>query len=298
MTPEEIKAEMARLQEMLDAQTRTEGPEADAAKGKGKGAKAPRGSGRAEGAAGQGEPGDASQAGRVVDDLAKPAQTASDLPVGGETVGESARVGQTDPVASTPQPAQTHLAPLGEKTVEAEESAVSICQPVSQGYNIGGGGIVETSTTALRTREELERSLRMETVVEACRRLSEGQSLRTVSNDPDMPSMGTFLRWAHDDAEIGQMYMVALRLRAAGLAEEIIDLSDEADRAESSHEVQAYKLRVEARKWVASRLLPKQYGEKVEHEHSGEVKMDAQAVDARLQHLVDRIRGIPQSKVK
>lgn len=34
------------------------------------------------------------------------------------------------------------------------------------------------------------------------------------------------------------------------------------------------RLRVDARKWIAAKLKPKKYGEKVEHEHSGRLTLE------------------------
>jgi hypothetical protein len=36
------------------------------------------------------------------------------------------------------------------------------------------------------------------------------------------------------------------------------------------------RLQIDARKWILSKLLPKKYGDKVEHEHSGGVTVNIQ----------------------
>jgi hypothetical protein len=67
---------------------------------------------------------------------------------------------------------------------------------------------------------------------------------------------------------VGQ-YARAKEESADHLAEEIMEIADEAMNALTSEQVQAARLRVDARKWIASKLKPKKYGERIEH--AGEV---------------------------
>lgn len=175
-----------------------------------------------------------------------------------------------------------------ERIPEGESGLVErIPEGESKGEIIGDVGITPVS----RTRAELEHDIRLETVTELCRRVAQGESLRSIERDPDMPTRGTFLRWCYEDAEFGQMYTVALRLRAAGMADEVVELADKAESCTEAHEVQAIKLMVNTRQWVASRLLPKQYGDHQIVEHTGEVKLDEAQVDARLRHLIRKLKG-------
>jgi hypothetical protein len=175
----------------------------------------------------------------------------------------------------------------GEDSSAAKQSALS-----SEPDNTQGGNIVETAGTAIAHTRTLELQLRQETVLEMCRRIAEGESLKKIGQDPDMPSRGTFLRWCHEDAEIGQMYVIALRLRAAGHAEELEEDMAELDKCTEAYEVAALKVKINTRQWIMSRLLPKQYGDHQIIEHTGEVKLDEKQVDARLQHLVARIKAV------
>lgn len=177
---------------------------------------------------------------------------------------------------------------LVERIPEGESGLVErIHEGESKGEIIGDVGITPVS----RTRAELEHDIRLETVTELCRRVAQGESLRSIERDPDMPTRGTFLRWCYEDAEFGQMYTIALRLRAAGMADEVVELADKAESCTEAHEVQAIKLMVNTRQWVASRLLPKQYGDHQIVEHTGEVKLDEAQVDARLRHLIRKLKG-------
>lgn len=132
----------------------------------------------------------------------------------------------------------------------------------------------------------------MQTATDLCVRICEGESLNALCKEPDMPTIGTFLRWCAEDAEVGQMYVAALRIRAAWHAEQLLEDMDKLDHATENHEVAALKVKINTRQWIMSRLLPKQYGEKIEHEHTGEVKLDEKQIDDRLKHLVGRIQGL------
>jgi hypothetical protein len=78
--------------------------------------------------------------------------------------------------------------------------------------------------------------------------------------------------------EIKQAYLAAKQAYAADLAEDVMvqasaPLHDNPKLANA--EVQRRRLIVDTSKWIASKLLPKVYGDnlKINHEHSGEIKL-------------------------
>jgi hypothetical protein len=125
--------------------------------------------------------------------------------------------------------------------------------------------------------------------------MAEGRSLRQIAALPGMPGKSTILRMAvstnKEHAWFRDQYAQALRIRAFGLAEEMIDIADdgsndwydfeispETDDAEAivikkpdTEHINRSRLRIDTRKWALSKLLPKEFGDKVEHEHSGEI---------------------------
>lgn len=103
---------------------------------------------------------------------------------------------------------------------------------------------------------------------EFCKRMAEGRSLRSVCSDADMPCTETVRKWKLTILEFAAQYARARESRAEFLADEIIDIADAAEDAQKA------RLQVDARKWFASKLAPKTYGDKVELEHSGEVKYE------------------------
>lgn len=110
-----------------------------------------------------------------------------------------------------------------------------------------------------------------------CDRLSNGESLRSVCRDETMPDKKTVLRWIRDDDQLRIQYARAKEESADALVDEMIEIADDAsndfmtiEKGNSSYEVEnrevtnRSKLRVETRKWIASKLKPKRYGDKLD----------------------------------
>ncbi len=114
-----------------------------------------------------------------------------------------------------------------------------------------------------------------------CRRLAEGESLRAICADKAMPGISTVMGWLFDGNhdEFSEQYARAREAQAEIRADEIVDIADDdtndftADKdgklvANGEH-IQRSRLRVDARKWIAAKLLPKRYGDKVQHTGDG-----------------------------
>ncbi|WP_162651562.1 hypothetical protein [Lentilitoribacter sp. Alg239-R112] len=111
-----------------------------------------------------------------------------------------------------------------------------------------------------------------ETADYICEKLCEGESLRAICLPDDMPNRSTVFRWLslHDD--FSNQYARAKEEQAEALADDIIAIADQYDTAKDILEpdlIQRAKLRIDSRKWVASKLKPKKYGDKVQSEISG-----------------------------
>lgn len=117
-----------------------------------------------------------------------------------------------------------------------------------------------------------------------CARLADGESLRAICRDEDMPDKATVFRWLAAHEEFRDQYARAREAQADTLVDEILEISDDgrndymanlgegedtlAYRLNGEH-VQRSKLRVDSRKWFASKVAPKKYGDKVQAEFSG-----------------------------
>lgn len=107
---------------------------------------------------------------------------------------------------------------------------------------------------------------------EICARLAHGESLNSICKEDDQPAMPTVYRWLRQNEEFRNNYACAREDQADTLAEEIIEIADDsgADTIvdEETGQIKAdgewinrARLRVDARKWVASKLKPKKYGD-------------------------------------
>jgi hypothetical protein len=107
---------------------------------------------------------------------------------------------------------------------------------------------------------------------EICTRLANGESLRAIcgsDRDDFMPHIGTVLRWVSQNNEFREQYAKAREIQAETHADDIVTIADGPTEADDSVKTARDRLRVDARKWVASKLLPKKYGDKVTNEHVG-----------------------------
>lgn len=115
--------------------------------------------------------------------------------------------------------------------------------------------------------------------------LEEGKSLRAVCREDGMPSPTAVLSWMEkpEYSAFSEQY-TRVRTRAYQLlADEIIEISDdsEGDIIDTEHgpkvdaeRVARSKLRVDSRKWMLSKMLPKVYGDKLDLNHSGRVQFE------------------------
>lgn len=95
-----------------------------------------------------------------------------------------------------------------------------------------------------------------------CEQIAHGKSLRAVCAEDDMPPMKTIYRWLEANEEFRHQYARARDKQADYFAEEIIEIADNVE-AESASVAKA-KLQIDARKWAASKIAPKKYGDKSE----------------------------------
>lgn len=113
-----------------------------------------------------------------------------------------------------------------------------------------------------------------------CEAIADGQSLRSICSADDMPNKATVFRWLDKHKEFGDQYARAREEQAESLADEIVNIADSSLPEHANHA----RLRVDARKWVASKLKPKKYGDKldVDAKHSGAITLTLMADDADL----------------
>jgi len=121
--------------------------------------------------------------------------------------------------------------------------------------------------------------------------MESGKSLRSALNTNGMPSSKTFYEWLEEKDELGVLtidaqekvkrYACACETRESILFDEILEIADKQDsdvfekdgiEFTNHNVIQRSKLQIEARQWVLGKLNAPKYGNKVQNEHSGEIK--------------------------
>jgi hypothetical protein len=120
-----------------------------------------------------------------------------------------------------------------------------------------------------------------------CGRIVAGESLRAICRDEAMPAASSIFKWLREHPAFAEQYAMAKAEQAEGYADEIVEISDEREYEKievdgvllgvkfDSTAVNRNRLRVDARKWVAAKLLPKKYGDRQHIEHSGKVGLES-----------------------
>lgn len=120
-----------------------------------------------------------------------------------------------------------------------------------------------------------------------CCRLASGESLRSVCRDEEYPCLSTVFNWLREREGFLEQYARAKEESADALVEDMLDIADNqatqqliiegepvynkkgepvmvADASSIAHA----RLRVDTRKWKASKLKPKKYGDSTQLKHT------------------------------
>lgn len=109
---------------------------------------------------------------------------------------------------------------------------------------------------------------------ELCERLSDGESLRAICSDKHMPNKGSVFRWLANDPVLSDQYARAREEQADVIFDEVLDIADDA----KPEDVQVARLRIDARKWMAGKMRPKKYGDKLELSGNAEAPLTVSVV--------------------
>jgi len=129
-------------------------------------------------------------------------------------------------------------------------------------------------------------SFTQELADEICHRIEKGETLRTIIQDSHMPERRTIYSWLEVNEEFQRQYAHARLQQADNYFEQIVD------EAFSSHDAQIGRLRIDALKWVASKMQPKKYGDKLEIETKGDSAISIQfAIPERKPEAIELETG-------
>lgn len=119
-----------------------------------------------------------------------------------------------------------------------------------------------------------------------CERISNGESLKAICAEEGMPDKSTVFRWlaSESNATFRDKYALARETQADALFDEILSIADDGKNdwmeknfgedtrwVENGEALRRSQLRIDARKWMAGKLRPKKYGEKLDINLDGSV---------------------------
>ncbi len=126
-----------------------------------------------------------------------------------------------------------------------------------------------------------------------CERVANCDFLQSIADDCGV-SRGSLTKWLNSDAN-AVMYARAREAQADKMAEDILKIADDGQndtyvdsdgKVCTDQEVIARsRLRVDARKWLASKMAPKKYGEKLETTHAGRITVAREMTDDELSNI-------------
>lgn len=134
-----------------------------------------------------------------------------------------------------------------------------------------------------------------------CERIADGESLRSICDDDEMPNKSTVFRWLAEFSGFGDQYARARETQADTLADDILSIADDgrndwmarygkddAGWTENGEALRRSQLRIDSRKWLAGKMRPKKYGDKLDLSHSGTVTLSEAELDAKLLVLLGK----------
>ena len=116
-----------------------------------------------------------------------------------------------------------------------------------------------------------------------CLLIAQGYTLRQIAKQLEFSHAARITDWVRDDAEFAAQYARAKEVQADHMADEILEISDEATndwmdregiRVPDHEHLQRSRLRVDTRKWLMSKMLPKKYGDKLDVAHGGSLTVN------------------------
>lgn len=126
-----------------------------------------------------------------------------------------------------------------------------------------------------------------------CDRLIDGQALRQIARDVGVSPAGV-LRWINGDEDRRRVYALARVAQADVLANEIIAIADEPVTLDENGRmdpsaINEKRVRIDARKWIASKLKPQVYGDRLDLSANVEAKLTPEQAVKRVQVLLDKL---------
>lgn len=126
-----------------------------------------------------------------------------------------------------------------------------------------------------------------EKIQEILDRIEGGEALRNILKNIKMSSR-TFYEWLQDDEILQKQYACACEVRADEMFDDLLYIADatgndvvldkDGNEVVNHNVIQRDRLRVDARKWILSKLNPKKYGDSAKIDLSGELEIKAPTI--------------------
>ena len=104
---------------------------------------------------------------------------------------------------------------------------------------------------------------------------------RLCKDNPSWPTKETIFSWLKTYGDFSDQYARAKRLQIEVLVDEIIEIADDSSQDNiinkqgqiicNNESINRARLRIDTRKWIASKLAPKIYGDKIDNTHSVDI---------------------------
>ncbi len=128
-----------------------------------------------------------------------------------------------------------------------------------------------------------------------CDRMETGESLRSICRDDNFPHVGQVIKWLASDLnrEFRLQYAHSRQVGLEVMADDVLNIADQnpvltPDGKIDNAGVQHQRLRVDTRKWILSKQLPKVYGDRT---------ILAGDADAPLNPLTNNERAAQAAKI-
>lgn len=152
------------------------------------------------------------------------------------------------------------------------------------------GATLERSRTRGFSKDEVD----LETFRLILHRMENGEAITTICQEPDMPYYSIFSRWCNSSPELFSEYARARQIQADYYADQTVAIADfESDNIRARN-------RMDARRWHASKIAPRKYGDRIQNEINATIEnkykvdlssMDGAARDALKKALLEQMRS-------
>lgn len=122
-----------------------------------------------------------------------------------------------------------------------------------------------------------------ELIAEICDRIADGETIRQIAKSEHMPAASTIYLALARDKDFSEHYAKAREAQLTRWEDELLEIADDGsndwvererqdgsiDTVLNAEHLNRSRLRVDTRKWIMSKRLPKVYGDRVTNEHTG-----------------------------